>query len=122
MLLGTVSDSVVRLAHCPVLVAREHAHEGAIARPSRGEAGERASFWEGIFGGSYRSGREAKVLEYVIHRIGDGAHLKDVVQEEYVRRLTSPEEVEQILDNPRLIEDARKALGEDFSSSKPGPN
>ena len=121
-LLGTVSDSVVRLAHCPVLVAREDAHEGPDARPRRGESGERASFWEGIFGGSYHSGREAKVLEYIMHRIGDGAHLGDVVQEEYVRRLTSPEEVEQILDNPKLIEAARKALGEDFSSGKLDPH
>lgn len=51
-----------------------------------------------------------------------GAHLGDVVQEEYVRRLTSPEEVEQILDNPKLIEAARKALGEDFSSGKLDPH
>ena len=31
------------------------------------------------------------------------AHLRDVMQEEYVRRLVSPDEVEEILGNPRLI-------------------
>ena len=40
------------------------------------------------------------------------------MQEEYVRRLASPEEVEDILDNPRLIEAARKKMEEDLSSGK----
>ena len=38
------------------------------------------------------------------------------MQEEYVRRLASPAEVEQILDNPRLVEAARKKMEEDLSS------
>ena len=33
----------------------------------------------------------------------DGAHLRDVMQEEYVRRLVSPNELEEILGNLRLI-------------------
>ena len=45
------------------------------------------------------------MLEYIIHRLGDGAHLR-VMQEGYVRRLTSAEEAEETLDNPRLIEAA----------------
>jgi hypothetical protein len=69
--------------------------------------------------GPYPSWREEKVLEYIIHRLGDGAHLRDVMQEEYVRRLASPEEVEDILDNPRLVAAARKKIGEDLSSGKP---
>ena len=40
------------------------------------------------------------------------------MQEEYVRRLASPDEVEDILDNPRLIEAARKKMEEDISSGK----
>ena len=55
-----------------------------------------------------------KVLEYVVHRFGEGAHLRDVMQEEYVRRLVSPDEVEDILDNPKLIEAARKKMEEDL--------
>jgi hypothetical protein len=59
-----------------------------------------------------------KVLECVVHRFGEGAHLRDVMQEEYVRRLISPDEVEDILDNPKLIEAARKKMEEDLSSGK----
>ena len=52
------------------------------------------------------------VLEYVVHCLGDGAHLRDVMQEEYVRHLVSPGEIEEILGNPRLIEVARKKMEE----------
>ncbi len=76
------------------------------------------SFWDRLLGTSRQSGRQEKVLEYVIHRLGDGAHLRDVMQEEYVRRLASADEVEDILDNPRLIEAARKKMEVDLSSSK----
>jgi hypothetical protein len=38
------------------------------------------------------------------------------MQEEYVRRLASPDEVEDILDNPRLVEAARKKMEVDLSS------
>jgi hypothetical protein len=88
-------------------------------------AEEKRSFWDRIFRSFYRSsygsGREDKVLEYIIYRIGDGASLRDVVQEEYVRRNASPQEVEAILENPRLVEAARKKMGEDFSSGKLDP-
>ena len=40
------------------------------------------------------------------------------MQEEYVRRLISPDEVEDILDNHKLIEAARKKMEEDLSSGK----
>jgi hypothetical protein len=40
--------------------------------------------------GPYLSEREVKVLEYVIHRLGDGARLEDIVQEQYVLRYASP--------------------------------
>ena len=40
------------------------------------------------------------------------------MQEEYVSRLASPVEVEQILDNPRLVEAARKKMEEDLSSGE----
>lgn len=72
------------------------------------------SFWDRIFAVNHRSDREEKVLEYVVHRLGDGARLGDVLQEEYVRRHASPEEVEDILDNPRLVQAARKRMEEDL--------
>lgn len=77
---------------------------------------EKAIFWDTLFG-PYPSWREEKVLEYVVHRLGDGADLRDVMQEEYVR-LVSSDEVEEILGNPRLIEAARTKMEEDLSSGK----
>ena len=83
---------------------------------------ERQGFWDRIFFGSRGdSERERKVREYIIHRIGDGAHLREVLQEEYVRRNASPQEVERILENPELIEAAHEQLRDDFSSGKLDP-
>jgi hypothetical protein len=75
---------------------------------------ERQSFWDRIFSLTYRSDREEKILEYVIHRLTEGAVLEDIVQEPYVRRHASPEEVEDLLDNPRLVEAIREKMEEDF--------
>jgi hypothetical protein len=36
----------------------------------------------------------------------------------YVRRFVSPDEVEELLDNPRLVEAARKKMEQDLSSYK----
>ncbi len=87
---------------------------------------ENQGFWDRFFGGRlsggrYREERERRVLEYIIHRIGDGAHLGDVVQEEYVRRNASREEVEDILEKPELIEAARRHMEEEFSSGRLDP-
>jgi nucleotide-binding universal stress UspA family protein len=119
LLMGSVSDSVIRHAHCPVLVVRAEKDsryylEASAARRFRREAaGERRSFWEMLFG-PYPSEREVKVLEYIVHRLGDGANLEDIVREEYVRRHASPEEIEDILANPKLVEGARKKVEEEF--------
>jgi hypothetical protein len=67
-------------------------------------------------------GRQDKVLEYVIHRIEDGANLREVLQEEYVRRNATADEIQSILENPRLIQAAGEQLREDFSSGKLDPH
>ena len=85
-------------------------------------AERKRSFWDRLFGTNNRSGRQDKVLEYVIHRIEDGANLREVLQEEYVRRNATTEEVQRILENPRLIEAAGEQLREDFSSGKLDPH
>jgi len=85
-------------------------------------AEKRRTFWDRLFGTNNRSGRQDKVLEYVIHRIEDGANLREVLQEEYVRRNATTEEVQRILENPRLIEAAGEQLREDFSSGKLDPH
>ncbi len=41
--------------------------------------------------------------------------------EEYVRRNASPDEVEQLLEDPRLIETAHEKMREDFSSGRLDP-
>lgn len=79
------------------------------------------SFWERLFFGRTSSEQERKVLEYICHRVSDGAHLRDVMQEEYVRRNTSQDEVEKILENPRLVETAYEKMREDFSSGGLNP-
>ena len=84
-------------------------------------AEEGRSFWDRVFNTRTSNERERKVIEYIIHRVGDGAHLRDVLGEEYVRRNASSEEVEDILENPRLVEAARESMQEDFSSGELDP-
>jgi len=82
---------------------------------------QKRSFWDRLFATNNRSGRQDKVLEYVIHRIEDGANLREVLQEEYVRRNATAEEIQSILENPRLVQAAGEQMREDFSSGKLNP-
>ena len=82
---------------------------------------EKRSFWDRLFSIEYHSAREERVIEYIIHRLGEGASLQDIVQEEYVRRNASPVEVEEICSNPRLVEAARERMQQDFSSEELDP-
>lgn len=82
---------------------------------------EKRSFWSKIFGGSYRFGRQQEVLECIVYRIGEGAYLQDVVQEEYVRRNASAGEVRDIFENPRLVEAARQKPGVDLLLERSRP-
>jgi hypothetical protein len=86
-----------------------------------GVAEAKQSFWEILLSGRASTEREQKVLEYVCHRVGYGAHLRDVMQEEYVRRNASPNEIQDILDNPKLVETAHDKMREDFSSGHLDP-
>jgi hypothetical protein len=83
--------------------------------------GENRSFWDRLFGRKQPSAREERVVEYIIHRLGEGAHLGDVVKEEYVRRNASPLEIEEISADPRLVEAARQHLRQDFGSGELDP-
>jgi hypothetical protein len=88
-------------------------------------AEERLSFWERFFRqplSFHSEERERKVIEYIIHRIGEGAHLRDVLGEEYVRRNASRAEIDDILQNPRLIESAHEQMRDDFTSGRLAPN
>ena len=82
---------------------------------------EKRSFWDRLFSTHQPSQREDRVAEYIIHRLGEGAHLGDVVKEEYVRRNVSPREIEEICSDPRLIEAAHEYLKRDFDSGELDP-
>ncbi len=62
-----------------------------------------------------------KVLKYVAHRLKDGAHLSDVLEEEYVVRNTTRTQREEILTDPRLVREDREGLEEYFDSERLNP-
>jgi hypothetical protein len=82
---------------------------------------EKRSFWDRLFNTNQRSVREERVLEYIMHRVGEGAHLGDVVNEEYVKRNATSEEVEEICARPELVQAAREHLQQDFGSGDLDP-
>jgi hypothetical protein len=84
---------------------------------------EKRSFWEQawarIFGdGSRRPARIERVVEYVVHRLGQGVRLEEAIQDEYVRRQTSPHEVGQVVSDPRIVEAARGRMHQEFGSKQ----
>ena len=85
------------------------------------EESKEQSFWERLFSLEYHAAREERVIEYIVHRLGEGVSLQEVVQEEYVRRNASPNEVHEICSNPRLVEAAREHMEQDFSSEELDP-
>ena len=88
-------------------------------------AEERQYFWERFFRRPltfHSQERERKVIEYVIHRIHEGGHLRDVLQEEYVRRNASAAEIDDILQNPKLIEAAHEQMRDEFTSGRLDPH
>ncbi len=82
---------------------------------------KKQSLQELLLRGRASTDRENQVIEYICHRVGNGAHFRDVIQEEYVRRTASPDEVQNILDNPRLVKTAHEKMRDDFSSGHLAP-
>ncbi len=76
--------------------------------------GKWKALWARFLVGSYGETRRDRVLEYVLHRIGDGAHLQDVIQEEYVRRMATRDDVGRILTDPRIVGSAREGMRRDL--------
>jgi hypothetical protein len=85
------------------------------------EESKQRSFWDRLFSLDYHSAREERVVEYIIHRLGDGASLQEIVQEQYVQRNASPVEVEEICSKPELVHAAREHLRKYFSSGDIDP-
>ncbi len=86
------------------------------------EEQKKQTFWQRLFSTNKRSAREERVVGYIVHRIGEGASLREVTQEEYVRRNASPAEVEEILQDPKLLESAHEHLRQDFDSGELDPH
>jgi hypothetical protein len=85
------------------------------------EESKQQSFWDRLFGLEYHSVREERVVEYIIHRLGEGASLQEILREEYVRRNASPVEVDEICSRPELVQAARERMEKDFSSGEIDP-
>jgi hypothetical protein len=65
--------------------------------------------------------REEKVLRHVIHRLDEEAYLRDVLEEPYVRRNCTPEEIDEIIRNPELVHACRERLERAFASGELDP-
>ena len=83
---------------------------------------ERPSFWQRLFGGAESSSlsqRQQKVMRYLIDRMDKGeAPLQQALQEDYVRRNLSRDEVRQVVSHPEFVQAARERLGESFRSEE----
>ena len=85
---------------------------------------ERRPFWEQLMlgrEGGPRAEREEKVLRYIVHRLNEEAHFHDVLQEPYVRRNRTQQEIDEIVRNPELVHTRREHTEEFFHSGKLDP-
>ena len=71
--------------------------------------------------GSDHSETEDKVLSYVSHRLQEGAQLREVLEEEYVMRNTTPAQRREILTDPRLAQQYREGLEQYYESDELKP-
>jgi hypothetical protein len=74
-----------------------------------------------ILFGDDHSELEHRAIRYVAHRLKKGAHLREVLEEEYVVRNTTQVEREEMLTDPRLVRKAREGLEQDFESDELKP-
>jgi hypothetical protein len=68
-----------------------------------------------------RAQREEKVLQYILHRVNEDAHLHDILQEPYVRRNCSQGEIDEVVMNPELVHYCREHLEHVFASGELDP-
>ncbi len=78
------------------------------------------SFFERLFSNDSHT-EEDKVREYISHRIRNGANLREVLQEEYVLRNTTQTEREEIIRDPRVVQQSREGLNQYFESEELAP-
>ena len=71
--------------------------------------------------GSDHSETEDKVLSYVSNRLQEGAQIREVLEEEYVLRNTTPAKRREILTDPRLAQQYREGLEQYFEPDELKP-
>ena len=71
--------------------------------------------------GPDHSESEDKVLSYVSNRLQDGAQIREVLEEEYVLRNTTPAQRREILTDPRLAQQYREGLEQYYESDELKP-
>lgn len=86
------------------------------------EERQRRGFWARLLGSQGPSARERRVLEYIVHRVNEGANLHDVLEEEYIKRNASRSQIDEIASNPQVVEAARESMQEEFRSGELDPN
>jgi len=68
-------------------------------------------FWNKVFGGEHEDERDQKAVEYVRYRLHEGAHLDDMIQEEYVRRNVPEYRIRELVtSDSRIVEAARQGM------------
>jgi hypothetical protein len=76
---------------------------------------------EFFLGDPSRAEREERVLQYIVHRLGENAALEEVLREPYVQRNCSRAEVAEIQSNPELVRAAREHMEFEFWSGELDP-
>ena len=76
------------------------------------------SFFERLLSSEDHFGERDKVREYIIHRLKEGANLREVIQEEYVVRNSTQAERDEIVRDPRVVRKSREGLEQDFESEE----
>jgi hypothetical protein len=82
---------------------------------------ENKPFFEKLLSSEGQSEREDKVLEYISHRLRNGANLKETLLEEYVLRNTTQDERDRIIRNPKVVQQSRAGLNQHFGSDELTP-
>ncbi len=88
---------------------------------------EKRSIWQRLLSVDprFRHERERRVIQYIVHRVSEGASIREAVAEEYVRRNLSQAEVDDLFEDPELMEALHEQVRNEFSSMgepKPPPS
>jgi hypothetical protein len=84
--------------------------------PSEDEPTREPFLKKWLFGNSERADREQKVLQYIIYRMNEETPLHEVIQDDYVRRNCSQDEIHELVNTPEFVHACRDHLWQTFRS------